>query len=200
MNDLRTIVNNLKSLKERFRNDTEMTGEQVITAVHMADSFIRSYEILLRLNEYEKEKFYFGYLLIQAQRIEQTLKGIILGLNKNKVNKGTAVLISEDDLNIPLGALVTELGKYIRSDFIFTELGKFKDFRNKIIHRINDDYSVTLYELENSILEEYDINKINNLQALLLKIYDIPEISPSVKALKDIIKEYNIEDIKIEIL
>jgi len=200
MTNLKIAIKNLRTLKEEFKNDPKITKEQSEIAIRLADSIIRSHEILLRLNEYEEEKFYFGYLLIQAQRIEKTIKSVILILNKKRTEDGTSVLLSEDDLNKPLGVLINNLEKYIKSDFLFKELRNFKEFRDKMIHRINDDYSISLYDMENSIPFEYSINTINRLQALLLKIYDIPEIFPQVKALKDILEEYDLEDVEIKIL
>lgn len=198
----KNILDNLIFLRNEWQTDKSITEEDRKFRIGMIDPFIRSHEIVLRLNEYQDNGYYFGYLLIQSQRIEATLKPVILQLERYKAKKESReVRILEDDLDIPLGSLINKLEQYIESNVLFSELKNFKNFRNKIIHKIDKDPSIPLSEIENSILKECHPESINRLQSLVFRIYLF--LDPSIfnfKVLQDFMKEYNLEDISIKIL
>lgn len=201
MNQLQ-ILHNLKSLKEEWQNDKSLNEEEVKLRIGMVNPFIRGHEILLRLNEYEDGGFYFGYLLIQSQRIESSIKSLLVALYRYKAKtESKNEILLESKLDIPLGAFITELKKYILSEVLFGELEKFKDFRNKIVHKINDDLSLNLSEIENSIFLEYHPDSIAQLQTLIFKVFKVLDSKTfGFKVLDDFIKEYNIEKVDIKIL
>lgn len=198
----RQILNNLKSLKEEWQNDRNATEKEMRIKIDLVDSFIRSHEIVIRVEEYYRNQYYFGYLLIQSQRIESTMKPLIFMLERYKAKQESRnEALSETDLEIPLGPLIKKLKLYISSDVLFFELKKFKDFRNKIIHKIDKDLSISLPEIENSILIEYPFDSINRLQGMLIRIYKILDSSTfNIKAIIDFEKEFGLQDIDVRIL
>lgn len=101
------IIKNLKSLKETWQSDTTVLADEMKLRMDLVDSAIRGQELLLRLNQYEDNGYYFGYLLIQSQRIEAGIKPLLLILEQYKSKKEKrAVKLSKDELEIPLGALI----------------------------------------------------------------------------------------------
>lgn len=196
------ILKNLRRLKNEFQNDPNLKSPAKEESLKLADQFIRSHEILQRLDEYEKGGFNFGYLLIQSQRIERTIKSALINLARYKAKKEIShKLLTEDNLNIPLGLLIKKLGEYIKSDTIFIELDTFKKFRDKIIHKIDTDLSVSLSEIESSVLEKYPFDAVTKIQAQLIKIsYVLDPETFGFKAMQDMIKDHSIENTDIEII
>lgn len=89
----------------------------------------------------------------------------------------------------------------MESDILFSELKKFKDFRNKIIHKINEDFSISLQEVESSIFKEYHPEAIIRLQSMIFMIYRVLDSGNFVfKAFDDFVNEYNLENKGIKIL
>lgn len=196
------ILQNLKTLRKEWQDDKSITEEERKLRMDLVNSFIRSHEIVLRVDEYNENGYYFGYLLIQSQRIEATIKPLILILERYKAKKESRKeALTEIDLEIPLGALIKKLKDYISSDFLFSELMKFKNFRNKIIHKIDKDLSMSLAEIENSIFREYPFDSITRLQGTLLRVYKVLDPTTfNIKAIVDFEKEYGLENIDVKIV
>lgn len=193
------ILNNLISLKNEWQNSQIISEKDRELRINMVNTFIRSHELILRLNDYKENGYYFGYLLIQSQRIEETIRTILTQLENYRAKKESRSVI-QINMDIPMGALIDKLKHYIESDLLFFELSEFKKLRDKIVHKLNKDFSVSLLKIENLIHQEYHPEKINHLQALLLSttISLDPKTFGNI-AQKNIMKEYGLENIDIKI-
>lgn len=159
---LRKII---KELSEN--NDLPKEGREAL--VSLANNLIRSEELVSRFSEYFENGYHFGYFLIQSQRIENTVRSVIEAAERLKATTEKRA-IQEINLNIPLGPIVDIMGKYIKGDEIFKQLKEFNEFRRQVIHRLYEDFSQDLGDIEISIAKNYPPEKINNLQTSLLEV------------------------------
>lgn len=157
-----------KIIKELSEND-DLPQDDKETLITLANSFIRSEEIVNRFSDYFENGYHFGYFLIQSQRIENTTKMIIEAAERFKASVEKRD-VQEIDLNIPLGCLIRAMEKYIKSQSVVVSLRDFNKFRKQIIHRLYEDFSQSLEDIETSVEKTFPPDKINLLQTTLLEI------------------------------
>ncbi len=159
----------LRALLQQTEADKSIAYEYKIVLIQLLNTLIRSNELTRRYDEYFRKGYNLGYFLIQSQRMEQTLKGVIDSAEKlrAKVHNTTEKNIKTD---IPLGALIKILEKYIKGDTIFLPLNNFNKYRRAVIHKIAEDFSKSLTDIEASIENDYPPDKINNLQNILFEV------------------------------
>ena len=157
-----------KTIKELSENNNlPEDGKKAL--VSLANNLIRSEELVLRFSEYFDNGYHFGYFLIQSQRIESTIKSVIEAAERLKATVEKRV-VQEINLNIPLGPLIDIMGKNIKEDETFKQLKEFNGFRKQMTHKLYEDFSQDLGDIELSIAKNYPPEKINNLQISLLEI------------------------------
>ncbi len=170
-----------KKIKHDSLNNKEL-GDSGNSIVAMLDSLIRSEELLKRLYDYFDHGYHLGYLLIQSQRIEALMVNIITQAENLRDLKSHNEGRKENLEKASLGNLIGYMEVHIESATSFEELRKFKDFRNKIVHKINEDFSVSFHEIENSIKEEYSPDSIFKMQHFLSEI--LKEINSEIFRMK----------------
>lgn len=170
-----------KKIKHDSLSNKEL-GDSGNSIVAMLDILIRSEELLKRLYDYFDDGYHLGYLLIQSQRIEVLMVNIITQAENLRDLKSHNEGRKESLEKASLGNLIRYMEVHIESTTIFEELRKFKDFRNKIVHKINEDFSLSLHEIENSIKEEYSPDSIFKMQHFLSEI--LKEINSEIFRMK----------------
>lgn len=163
---------NIEGLRETIRELTEnkdLPEDGKKTLIALAHSIIRSEEIVNRFSDYYQNGYHFGYFLIQSQRIENSVKAVIEAAERLKASMEERV-VENVDLNIPLGPLIGTMKKYIESKDVSDSLEEFNTFRKNIIHKLYEDFSQSLDEIEASIAKNFPPEKINSLQTSLLEI------------------------------
>lgn len=162
-------IDGLKKVRKELSENKDLPTEGRETLIALANNLIRGEEIVNRFSDYFKNGYHFGYFLIQSQRIENTVKTVIETAERLKATTEERD-IQEINLNIPLGPLIEIMEKYIKSESLSKSLRDFNKFRRQVIHRLYEDFSQSLDEIEISIAETFPPEKINKLQASLLKI------------------------------
>ncbi|MBP6945998.1 MAG: hypothetical protein KBC74_02175 [Candidatus Pacebacteria bacterium] len=201
----------LRTLLKQIREDASLPGEKEIF-VQLLNTLIRSNELVYRYDEYYKAGYHLGYFLIQSQRIEKTVAGVIDSAEKLRA-RTLKVDEREIDLNIPLGVLINRLKNYIEGDSVFVPLIEFNEYRKVAIHRLSEDFSRSLVEIEMSIAEDYPPEKVNGLQNILIevtarigqKILDLMENTMAAKSIgtqlgERLLKEVALPDLEVTIL
>lgn len=155
-------------LLSEIENDSSVKESVKDWGVALLKKLIRGTEIVNREYDYYDNGYYLGYLMIAAQRIENTLVGLIESLEKLQAQEEVRE-VKMPKLNRPLGCLTDILEKYIESEII-KELRDFTEFRNEIVHKIYIVQSTSLSEIENSIPRSYDQAKILALQTKIMKL------------------------------
>ncbi|HRH55774.1 MAG TPA: hypothetical protein PK609_02830 [Candidatus Paceibacterota bacterium] len=163
----RQQLEGLRKLLKETESNTDLPEEKEVI-IQLLNTIIRSNELILRSEEYLSSGFNLGYFLIQSQRIEKTVSGIIDSGEKLRA-MSSKTKPKDINLNIPLGQLTKLLSKYIEGDAVFVPLKEFNDYRKVTIHRLSDDFTRPLSEIEASIAADYPFVKINNLQSILME-------------------------------
>jgi hypothetical protein len=156
-------ISRLERLKIEILNDESYTEDQKNFGVSTVNLFLRGHELNSREEEYYQNGYYFGYLLIASQRIENSLKVLIKCVYQKF---GTDYL--DEDLNKPLGVLIRVLFEKIECNDLEKELVKFKEIRDKVVHRLYQDLEQSLASIEADIKSSAPLSKITNLQGILI--------------------------------
>ena len=163
-------VDRLKKQKQEFINDVSFSDEERKFSLEAINVLIRGEELVLREQEYFDHGFYFGYVVIASQRLENKLKNLINTANKIKNEKTGSELEMVDLDRLPLGKLISKLESYILNNDLFTDLKKFNQERKMIVHHLSKNNDIDLNELESSIPKKIPIDFIVSLQGRLLDI------------------------------
>lgn len=158
----------LRQLLKEIEENSSLPKEKDVF-VQLLNTLIRGNELVYRFDEYYRAGYNLGYFLIQSQRVEKTVAGAIGSAETLRARK----LKAEErklDLNIPLGGLINLLQKYIHGDAVFVPLQEFNQYRRTVIHRLSEDFSKSLAEIEHSIAEDYPPERINELQNILIEV------------------------------
>jgi len=145
-------------------NDSSDENKKVMTT--FINTLIRSEELVHRGNEYLENGYFIGYLLIESQRIELTIASVLESAERLKASKDKRSL-RNINTNKTLGQLINHMENYVSGEDVFTPLEEFRDFRNQITHKLHQDFSKNLNEIEFSIHENYPLKRINDLQGIL---------------------------------
>ena len=162
-------IDGLKKLIKELTENKDLPVDSKKAFIALANNLIRSEEIVNRFSDYFENGYHFGYFLIQSQRIENTVKMVIEAAERLKASVEKRD-VQEIELNIPLGSLIGGMEKYIESESVFKSLRDFNKFRRQVIHRLYEDFSQSLDDIEGSIAKTFPPEKINILQISLLEI------------------------------
>jgi hypothetical protein len=166
--DHKTAIARLEALKTKTQQDKTLSKGERDQGVKIIEPFIRGREMLSRGEDYLDNGYYFGYLMLQSQRIETAIKPILRLLEENQAQRNFRE-VREVDLEVSLGILIKKLKQYIDGSTYFSKLDEFKQFRNDIMHKLYHDHSMSLLEIEDSIVENYDVEAINSLHEMILR-------------------------------
>lgn len=162
-------IEGLRNIAQGLTGNKDLPVENKEALIALANNLLRSEEIVIRLSDYFKNGYNFGYFLIQSQRIENTVKMVIEAAEQLKAStEGRDVC--KNDLNIPLGPLIQKMEKYIKSEDVLNPLKNFNRFRRQIIHKLYEDLSQSLDDIGASVAETFPPDKVNLLQISLLEI------------------------------
>lgn len=162
-------MNGLKKAIKELLDNNDIPAENKKSTIALMNSFVRADQSRHRYSEYFKNGYYFGYFLIQSQKIETRVKSLV-GVAESLKAISEKRAVRNIDLNIPLGALIKTLEKYIISEEVFGSLREFNNFRINVIHRLYEDFSQDLSDIESSVSENFPPEKINKLDFSLIGI------------------------------
>lgn len=162
-------IERFRQLRKEIQENSDLPNEKDVI-VQLLNTLVRGNELVYRFDEYYRAGYHLGYFLIQSQRIENTVAGAIDSAETLRARKS---MIEKNDLRLntkPLGALIDLLQKYIEGDSVFVPLREFNRYRITIVHRLSEDFSRSLTEIEQSVARDYPPEKINEIQNILIEV------------------------------